>query len=163
MTEHEAPVADHSQVLVFPPVIPVTGFLLGVLVGRLRPVVWPLSPVVRSGMRGVGAVLFCLGVVGFAWMVSTMKKARTPIHNAVTPTVLVETGPFRWTRNPMYLFGSIAYAGLACLLLQPWSLALLPLVVGVTHYGVVLNEETGLERRFGAEYRAYRIRVPRWL
>jgi len=46
----------------------------------------------------------------------------------------------------MYLFGSIAYAGLACLLLQPWSLALLPLVLAVTHYGVVVREEALLEQ-----------------
>jgi protein-S-isoprenylcysteine O-methyltransferase Ste14 len=95
-------------------------------------------------------------------MIVTMKRARTPIHNARTPTTLVESGPFGLTRNPMYLFGSIWYAGLALLLVQLWSLALLPAVVAATHYGVVLREEEYLERRFGDTYRQYKARVPRY-
>lgn len=91
-----------------------------------------------------------------------MKRARTPIHTSATPTALVETGPFRHTRNPMYLFGAVAYAGLSLLLLVPWSLALLVVVVLVTHHGVVLREEAFLERRFGDAYRRYQARVPRW-
>ena len=68
----------------------------------------------------------------------------------------------------MYLFGSIAYAGLALLLIEPWSLALLPAVFAATHYaathyGVVLREEAFLERRFGDAYKQYKTRVPRWL
>jgi protein-S-isoprenylcysteine O-methyltransferase Ste14 len=63
----------------------------------------------------------------------------------------------------MYLFGSIAYAGLACLLVELWSLALLPAVLATTHYCVVLREEAFLERRFGAVYEQYRARVRRWL
>jgi protein-S-isoprenylcysteine O-methyltransferase Ste14 len=102
------------------------------------------------------------GIAGFAGMVVTMKRARTPIHNARTPTTLVESGPFRFSRNPMYVFGSIWYAGLALLLVEPWSLALLAAVVVVTHYGVVLREEEYLERRFGDPYRQYKHRVPRY-
>jgi protein-S-isoprenylcysteine O-methyltransferase Ste14 len=112
--------------------------------------------------RGLGGVDFLLGIAGFAWMIVTMKRARTPIHNARTPTTLVESGPFRFSRNPMYVFGSIWYAGLALLLVEPWSLALLAAVVVVTHYGVVLREEEYLERRFGDPYRQYKHRVPRY-
>ena len=153
----------HSNVIVFPPVIPVSGFVLGLLMEA----VWPLAPLVpavwRSGAREVGAVLLLVGTAGFAWMVATMKRAGTPIHNARTPTALVESGPFRFTRNPMYLFGSIAYAGLALVLLQPWCLLLLSAVVALIHYGVVLREEAFLERRFGAPYKAYQSRVRRWM
>src|SRR4029077_15423856 len=110
-TDASAP--EHSAVVVFPPAIPVTGFFLGVLFETM----WPLGPSIsaplRSGLRGVGGVLLCLGAAGFVWMVATMKQIGTPIHNSATPTVLVESGPFRLSRNPMYLFGSIAYAGLA--------------------------------------------------
>ena len=158
----ETPVPDHSDVIVFPPVIPLSGFLLGVILEA----VWPLGsslPDLRSSLRLAGGVLFLLGAAGFAWMVVTMKRAGTPIHNARTPTALVESGPFRITRNPMYLFGSIAYCGLALLLNELWALALLPVVVAVTHYGVVLKEEAFLERRFGNTYRQYRTRVRRWL
>ena len=155
--------SDHSQPVVFPPVIPLSGFLLGVLLET----VWPLARFVdvtrRADLRGLGAALFGIGAAGFAWMVITMRRARTPIHNAKTPTALVESGPFRFTRNPMYLFGSIAYAGLALLLVELWSLLLLPLVVIATHYGAVLPEERYLERKFGPSYQQYRRRVRRWL
>jgi len=79
-----------------------------------------------------------------------------------TPTTLVENGPFRFTRNPMYVFGSVWYARLALLLFQPWALALLTVVVVTTHYGVVLREEEYLERRFGDAYRRYKARVSRY-
>jgi protein-S-isoprenylcysteine O-methyltransferase Ste14 len=110
----------------------------------------------------VGGVLFLVGLAGFTWMIVTMKRARTPIHNARTPTTLVESGPFRFTRNPMYVSGSIAYAGLALLLVEVWSLALLAAVLVTTHYGVVLREEHYLARRFGEAYRGYTARVPRY-
>ena len=153
---------DHSQVIIFPPVIPLTGFLLGVALEWLVPLgPWTAGPV-RTAARVLGGVVFVLGVAGFAWMIVTMKRARTPIHNSYTPTTLVETGPFRFSRNPMYLFGSTWYAGLALLLVEPWSLALLPVVFAATHYGVVLREEEFLERRFGDAYQRYKARVPRW-
>jgi protein-S-isoprenylcysteine O-methyltransferase Ste14 len=111
----------------------------------------------------VGGLILALGVAGFVWMVATMRRARTPIHNARTPTALVEAGPFRWTRNPMYLFGSVAYLGLALLLIEPWALVLLPVVLGLTHFGVVLREEAYLEGKFGEPYRSYKARVRRWV
>jgi protein-S-isoprenylcysteine O-methyltransferase Ste14 len=153
---------DHSQVIVFPPVIPVTGFLVGVVLERLIPIGPAIGGRLLIVVRDVGGVIFAFGIVGFAWMIVTMKRARTPIHNARTPTTLVENGPFRFTRNPMYVFGSVWYAGLALLLVQPWALALLAVVVVTTHYGVVLREEEYLERRFGDAYRRYKARVPRY-
>ena len=151
---------DHCNVIVFPPLIPASCMLLGVLMTKLVPPTLPFSAI---AVRSLGAIMLCIGAAGVAWMVITMKRAHTPIHTAKATTTLVETGPFRHTRNPMYLFGSIAYTGVALLIVSPWSLALLPLVVIATHYGVVLREESYLERKFGGAYRAYKQRVPRWL
>ena len=142
--------------------IPLTGFLLGIALEWLVPIAAAVKSPLPIIARGLGVVVFLSGLAGFAWMIATMKQARTPIHNARTPTMLVEGGPFRFTRNPMYLFGSIWYAGLALLLVQPWSLALLAAVVLTTHFGVVLREEEYLERRFGEGYRRYKARVPRY-
>lgn len=162
-TMRDAPVSEHSNVVVFPPVIPITAFVLGVASQWMCPVGAAVTATGRALLFDVGAVVFALGAAGFAWMVVTMRRAHTPIHNAATPTALVEGGPFRWTRNPMYLFGSVAYAGLSLLLFEPWSLLLLPVVVVVTHFGVVLREEAFLEQRFGDVYREYKRRVRRWL
>jgi protein-S-isoprenylcysteine O-methyltransferase Ste14 len=154
---------DHSQVVVFPPLIPACGFIVALVLDTL----WPsggLIPVsMRTAVRSLGGAVVCMGVAGFAWMVATMKKAETPIHNSATPIALVETGPFRLTRNPMYLFGAVALSGLSLLWLHLWLLAMVPLVLLATHYGVVLREEAYLERKFGEPYRQYRARVRRWV
>ena len=155
--------AARPRVIVFPPVIPLSGFASGVLLEKLVPAAPAIAPAIRLAMRGVGACALLGGAVGFAWMVRTMKKAKTPIHNSKTPTKLVETGPFALTRNPMYLFGATAYAGAALLGVQPWSLALLPLVLFVTHYGVVLREEKLLDELFGDAYVQYKAKVRRWI
>lgn len=140
--------------------LPASGFVLGVVLEKLgAPLLLPAGPAVRV----LGGVLLAFGVTGFAWMVITMKRARTPIHNAKTPTTLVERGPFRLTRNPMYLFGALGYAGAAVLFQHPWSLALLPFVQIAIHFGVVRREEDYLEGKFGDAYRRYKARVPRWI
>jgi protein-S-isoprenylcysteine O-methyltransferase Ste14 len=162
MADRDAPLSAHSQVMVFPPVIPITGFVLGLILEYVMPLGARIAGMPRPLIRGLGGLVLIAGAAGFVWMITTMKRARTPIHNARTPTTLVETGPFRFSRNPMYVCGSIAYAGLALLLLQIWPLALLPVVAAATHYGVVLREEACLERRFGEAYRRYTARVPRY-
>ena len=133
---------NHSHVIVFPPVIPVTGFLLGIALERLFPLQGSLASPVRTVSRAVGMVLFAPGAVGFVWMVRTFKRMRTPIHNARNPTMLVETGPFRFSRNPMYLFGSIAYLGLSLFSLQLWAAALLVPVVVTLHYGLCCEKKS---------------------
>src|SRR4051812_35842295 len=97
--------SDHSNVVVFPPVIPLSGFLLGVLLETIFPVGRFVSSAMRTNLRFVGALIALLGAAGFAWMIVSMRTARTPIHTARTPTTLVESGPFHFTRNPMYLCG----------------------------------------------------------
>ena len=154
--------ADHPHVSIFPPLIPLAGFFLGMVLERVMPLSpWVAGPL-RNIVRSAGSVVFVSGVAGFAWMIVTMKRAGTPIHNRSTPTVLVESGPFRFSRNPMYVFGSIWYAGLALVLVEPWSLALLIGVVITTHYRVVLKEEAFLQHRFGDAYQRYKARVPRY-
>jgi protein-S-isoprenylcysteine O-methyltransferase Ste14 len=77
--------------------------------------------------------------------------------------VLVTTGIYRWTRNPVYLGFFLLYGGIGVAALSPWILILLlPLVVTI-RYGVVAREEAYLERRFGDFYRDYKARVRRWL
>ena len=154
--------SEHSEPIVFPPLIPLSGLLLGFLFEFIWPSTAWLTDPIRTAGRVLGVVLFSIGAAALAWMVATMKRVGTPIHNARTPTALVQSGPFRLTRNPMYLFGSIAYAGLSLLLLKAWCLVFLPLVVAATHYAAVRPEEVYLERHFGEAYRQYQARVRRW-
>nr|MBA2578847.1 isoprenylcysteine carboxylmethyltransferase family protein [Euzebyaceae bacterium] len=78
-------------------------------------------------------------------------------------TALVAAGPYRFTRNPMYLGLSAGTAGVALITGNPWVLALLVPAVGVADAAFIRPEERYLERTFGDAYRAYRTRVRRWI
>jgi len=80
------------------------------------------------------------------------------------PTTLIATkGPYRWTRNPMYLGMALIYAGLAIGFDAPIALALLPLVLIAIQTQVIAREERYLEAKFGDDYRRYKAEVRRWL
>jgi protein-S-isoprenylcysteine O-methyltransferase Ste14 len=77
-------------------------------------------------------------------------------------TIVVE-GPYRFTRNPLYVASALIYAGIAVRLNGLWAALLLPLVLGVVDRGVIEREERYLERKFGEEYLRYKAQVRRWI
>jgi protein-S-isoprenylcysteine O-methyltransferase Ste14 len=76
---------------------------------------------------------------------------------------MVTWGPYRFTRNPMYVGLTIAYLGEALLLHQLWPVVLLPLVIAYVHWIVIPLEESKLQEAFGDHYVQYRARVGRWV
>jgi protein-S-isoprenylcysteine O-methyltransferase Ste14 len=78
------------------------------------------------------------------------------------PDQLVHSGPYAFSRNPMYLAWTAGYLRAALVAGTAWPLLLLPVVLAATHV-VVLREERSLERRFGAAYRSYKTSVRRYL
>ena len=88
-------------------------------------------------------------------------------HTSVIPysptTAIIQSGPFRISRNPIYLADTLCYVGVTILLNTAWPLLLLPLVLVVMHRGVILREERYLEQKFGEEYIDYKRRVRRWI
>jgi protein-S-isoprenylcysteine O-methyltransferase Ste14 len=89
--------------------------------------------------------------------------AGTNIPPTLPTTALVVTGPYRWSRNPLYLAMILVYVGLGIAALSLWALLLAVPLVLLLNYGVIIREEAYLERKFGADYRAYRERVRRWI
>lgn len=79
-----------------------------------------------------------------------------------SPTALVTDGPYRYSRNPMYLGWTAGYLGLSAVADTSWPLVLLPVVVAATHWEV-RREERALEARFGTDYRHYQDDVRRYL
>lgn len=110
-----------------------------------------------------GAALFAIGAViaGWGWM--TFHRARTTTIPGKASSKLVTWGPYRFTRNPMYVGLLIAYLGEAGLLRQFWPAVLLPLVVVYVNWIVIPVEEAKLEEVFGEDYQRYRARVRRWI
>ena len=85
------------------------------------------------------------------------------MHPSKPALALVDAGPFRFSRNPLYVGLTLMYAGLALLIPALWPLLLLIPVLAVLSWGVVRREERYLERKFGEGYRSYKARTRRWL
>ena len=111
----------------------------------------------------VGCVVFTLGAVlaGWGWVI--FHRRRTTRVPGEASTTLVTWGPYRLTRNPMYVGLSLAYVGEAALLHQIVPVVLLPLMIAYLNWVVVPVEEEQLRVVFGEEYEQYRHRVRRWL
>jgi len=150
---------DTPGVIAPPPLIYLTALVIGLGLGYLAPT--PFLP--RSLAYGLGAVLILIG----AWILISarrmMQRAGTAIKPTIPTTALVVTGPFRFTRNPLYVGATLIYVGIAVAARSLWALALLLVVLAVMQRGVIDREEHYLERKFGADYVRYKERVRRWI
>jgi protein-S-isoprenylcysteine O-methyltransferase Ste14 len=113
--------------------------------------------------RWIGATVFVLALALFAWAIVTVTRAGSNVPTNRPTTTIVASGPYRFTRNPIYLGMVFALIGLAIAFDILWLLLMLVPFALVIRYGVVAREEAYLERRFGDVYRGYRSRVRRWL
>ncbi len=92
-----------------------------------------------------------------------MVRARTHFETWRPTTAIVDSGPFGFTRNPIYLSFALAYVGVTLVRNALAPLLLLPVALGVIRRGVIEREERYLQRKFGAVYSDYHARVRRWL
>jgi protein-S-isoprenylcysteine O-methyltransferase Ste14 len=145
---------DRPGVIAPPPLIFLAGLVIGYL-GR------GLLPRFQSVIGGAVLMLaaFALG----AWGVATMAHAKTNVAPYRPTTAIVTRGPFRFTRNPLYVSMTIIYIATALWIGSTFAYLLLPIVLLVVRFGVIAREERYLEAKFGDEYRAYRARVRRWI
>ena len=133
----------------------------GFLLGRRWPAsIWPGH--VRE-MRAAGALLFAAGAGLGAWAVVTFRGAGTSPNPMAPTTALATGGPYRFTRNPMYLGMSILSLGFAVFWNALWPLLTLPAAIGLVNVFVIAKEEKYLERLFGQDYLGYKSRVRRWI
>jgi protein-S-isoprenylcysteine O-methyltransferase Ste14 len=115
------------------------------------------------GVRLTGGVLFLIGATIAGWGLLTFRLARTTTVPGKASSRLVSWGPYRFSRNPMYVGLIVAYLGEAGILRQVWPVILLPLIVAYVNWIVIPVEEAKLREVFNEEYDRYRKRVRRWL
>lgn len=142
-----------------PPLVYVGGFVAGWGLEQA----WPIGSLPRALAIAAGV----LGVLIWMWFDTRamvhFARARTSIPPSKPTTSLITDGPYRVTRNPMYLGMAFLYAGLALAFGVIWALVTLPVVLLVVDRVVIPPEERYLEAQFGAAYREYRGRVRRWV
>ena len=159
MTETE----DRGATRFVPPIAPLATVLIGVGLQAL----WPLDPGVALApplRYGIGVAILAIGLaVLIVWPFLLFRRTgQDPEPWKPTPEI-VERGPYRVTRNPMYLMMVLGCLGFAVLLWNLWILILTPLCAWVLQRYAILPEEAYLERTFGEGYLAYKRRVRRWL
>ena len=152
--------ADNPGVPIHPPLFFLSALLLGTL---LNDRVHPLPVFKHDQWRWVGILGVLLGVAVAATGRKAMVSHGTNVNPTQPTTTIVTNGPFKVTRNPLYLSLTMLYIGLALLLNTWWSLFLLVPVWVVMHFTVVLREERYLQAKFGQSYLDYKKRVRRYL
>ncbi len=136
-------------------------YLLGVALESARHGI--LSPKRALASVIVGGVLFVVGAVIAGWGLLIFHTAHTTTVPGQSSTKLVTWGPYRFTRNPMYLGLVLAYLGEAALLKQLWPVLVLPLTLAYLNWTVIPVEEAKLQEVFHEDYSKYRLQVRRWL
>jgi protein-S-isoprenylcysteine O-methyltransferase Ste14 len=150
---------DTPGIRVPPPLLYLLPLALGLLLDRRLHI--PFLP--HRVARILGWPLVGGGVALSGWAIRTMRYAETTMRTDKPVSTLIQEGPFRYTRNPLYLSDAMIYAGIAVLRNSLWAIVLLPLVLLVIQREVIGREEGYLERTFGEEYLDYKARVRRWV
>jgi protein-S-isoprenylcysteine O-methyltransferase Ste14 len=151
--------ADNPGVRIPPPIVYLAAFLAGLGLQRLAPL--PFLP--RPIALGLGGALSACGFAVTLAAIPTMLRGHGTLNTSAASAALVTSGPYRFSRNPMYVGLTLLYAGLACAFSVVWALPLLILALLDTTMRVIAPEERYLERNFGEAYRGYKARVRRWL
>ncbi len=150
---------DNSGIRCPPPLIYLSGLAIGFILSYWFPA--GFLPGVIS--RALAALLITGGALVTASGFRALHRAQTSMNPTKPTTAIVTEGPYRFTRNPLYLSLAMIYTGIAVVANSLWSLLLLPAVLIIIQLTVIVREEHYLERKFGQEYLSYKERVRRWL
>ena len=149
-----------AKIIAPPPVLYVGALLIGFILQAAFPQLILLSAFV---LRVLGVMLLLMSAAFARWAFVTMRQAGTSANPRKASLTLATDGPFRLSRNPIYLAMTGLYLGIALIGNTWWPLLLLAPLLFVMHYGVVLREERYLEKQFGEIYVAYKASSRRWL
>src|SRR5215469_505625 len=145
--------------LVRPPLVYLISLVSGTMINLA--VLLPFLPGTLAVPLGVALVAVAIAL--FSYSVAKFRAAGTPVPARKPTTVIVRTGPYRFSRNPIYLAFSLCQLGIAIWVNSVWLLATLVGAVALIHYVVIRREEQYLKRKFSAQYLDYKASVRRWL
>jgi len=150
---------DHADVIGPPPLL----YTAALVIGAGLEWFWPTAIGLGWLPLVLGAILILAGLAIALLGALALRRAGTAIPPNRPTTELVTDGPYRWSRNPLYLALTLIYAGVGLIADDLWILMLLVPLLLLIHWGVVVREERYLEAKFGEAYRRYKERVRRWL
>lgn len=157
----DRPSTGTSGVRLFPPGVYLGGLVLGYLIQWLFPVA------ILPGMTLLARLIGLVALIAGGWLmfsaVSMFGRLGTPPNPTQPTTALATDGPYRFTRNPMYLGMALVLAGFAFVGNALWPLIALVPVIYIMRTQVIDREEPYLEAKFGGAYRDFKGRVRRWI
>ena len=145
--------------IVRPPLV----YLATIVTGSLLELAWPSAFLPRGFAIPLGSALVVAAVALFVYSVGRFRAAGTPVPGNQPTTAIVRAGPYRFSRNPIYLAFSFLQLGIAVSVNSLWLVATLIAAIALMTAVVIPREEWYLERKFGAEYLDYKARVRRWI
>lgn len=147
----------------FPPLLI---YVIGYGIGWLADRVWPL-PILTGGrtfaMQVIGWLLIVSSTIFVTAALIIFRRHKTGIYPTQPASTIVRSGPYRYTRNPMYLGMTAVYIGISLLTNMLWPLLVLPFLVVILQSTVIRREEGYLREAFGEAYESYCREVRRWI
>ena len=152
---------DIPGVIVFPPLIPLTVLVVGILLDVLVPLALlnGIAPALRAV---IGLVLVALGLASILSGDRASKRVGTNVNPMQPSLALTGQGIFAHLRNPMYVGMALVVLGIVVGFALEWTFVAAVVGALVMHFGVVVREERYLEAKFGEDYRRYKVSVPRY-
>lgn len=151
---------DNAGVILPPPILWAGAVIIGLGLNYLTALRFVPDQIPRLWL---GLLFFITGFGLILLAIRALKRAQTRVEPYKPTTAIVAEGPYRYTRNPIYMGMFLGLIGLATSLDNLWLLLLLAPFYLAIRYGVVAREETYLTRKFGQTYLGYQAKTRRWL
>ncbi len=142
--------------------LPPTYFFIALLISALLHFLLPLIMIINYPLNLIGFVFFIVGTGLNIWADQLFKKESTTVKPFETPSLLMQTGPFKFSRNPMYLGMTLLLIGAGFILGSITSFSGAVLFVIAMEIIFIPQEESNLQEKFGDEFKNYKRSVKRW-
>lgn len=147
------------SVVVKPPQL----YFIAIIVGGLIHLLWPLPLGFPVTLTIVGLLLLAGSLLMMMWASREFRQAETAVPHKIGASKLVTTGPYRYSRNPMYVSLTLLQLGIGLIMGSAWVLLALIPVLLIMNRGVITREESYMTDQFGQRYLDYKTAVRRWL
>jgi len=144
-------------------ILPPTYFFLCLIISTLLFYTVPLTQIIRYPFNLIGFLFFIIGAGLNIWTDQLLKKEKTTVKPFKKPAVLIQTGPFKFSRNPMYLGMALLLLGFGIILGSVTSFIGMVLFVFIMESLFIPDEEKIQLELFGEEYMKYKEKVGRWI
>ena len=150
---------DHAGVRFPPPFIYLSFLVAGLLLSRVRPLT--VVPAFYATVFRIASIVVAIAVAGAGFR--ELRRPETTVRPDQPSSTIVNSGPYRFTRNPLYLSLATLYLGIGLWTNSLWVILLLVPLLFVMTRQVIAREEAYLERAFGDTHLNYKSQARRWL